>query len=99
LTYDLQGAKPGITTEGGPNRLDNVTPCSDLDQIQTTIPPLILQFILEVCISRGLTFLGPLSIRVPGTSQLDQGYPNSILDCVGWLVGRSVPTMRDYVEK
>jgi hypothetical protein len=27
----------------------------------------------------------------------------SILDCVGWLVGwsvgRSVPTMRDYVEK
>jgi hypothetical protein len=48
---------------------------SSLDQIQTTIPPLIADSSFEVCISRGLTFLGPLSISVPGTSQLDQGYP------------------------
>jgi hypothetical protein len=48
---------------------------SSLDQIQTTIPPLIVQFLLEVCISRGLTILGPLSISVLGTSQLNQGYP------------------------
>jgi hypothetical protein len=51
-----------------------VAPHSNLNQIQTTIPPLIAQFLLEVCLSRGFTFLGPLSISVPGTSQLDQGY-------------------------
>jgi hypothetical protein len=56
-------------------RLGNVAPHSILDQIQTTIPPVIAQFLLEVCISRGLTFLSPLIISVPGTSQLDQGYP------------------------
>jgi hypothetical protein len=52
-----------------------MAPRSNLDQIQTTIPPLIAQFLLEVCISCGLTFLGPLSISNSGTSQLDQGYP------------------------
>jgi hypothetical protein len=36
---------------------------------------LIAESSFEVCISRGLTFLGPLSISVPGTSQLNQGYP------------------------
>jgi hypothetical protein len=43
--------------------------CSNLDQIQTTIPPLIAESSFEVCISDGLTFLSPLSISVPGTSQ------------------------------
>jgi hypothetical protein len=51
-----------------------MTPHSNLDQIQTTILPLIAESSLEVCISQGLTFLGLLSISVPGTSQLDQGY-------------------------
>jgi hypothetical protein len=47
---------------------------SNLNQIQTTVPPLIAQSNPEACISRGLTFFGPLSISVPGTGQLDQGY-------------------------
>jgi hypothetical protein len=55
------------------NWLENVAPHSDLDNIQTTIPPLIAERNFEVCISRGLSFLGPISISVPGTSQFDQG--------------------------
>jgi hypothetical protein len=52
-----------------------MAPRSSLDQIQTTIPTLIAQILHGVCISCGLTILGPLSISVSGTSQLDQGYP------------------------
>jgi hypothetical protein len=51
-----------------------MAPHSNLDQIQTAIPPLIAESRLEICISQGLTFLGPLSISIPGTNQLDQGY-------------------------
>jgi hypothetical protein len=57
------------------NQIENRAPRSNLDQIQTTIPPLIAESSFEICKSRGLTFLGPLSISVHGTSQLDQGYP------------------------
>jgi hypothetical protein len=56
------------------NRLENMAPHSNLDHIQNTIPPLIADSSFEVCISRGLTFFGPLGIGVPGTSQLYQGY-------------------------
>jgi hypothetical protein len=56
------------------NRLENMGLRSNLDHIQTTIPRLITEGSFEVCISGGLTFLGPLSIGVPGKSQLDQGY-------------------------
>jgi hypothetical protein len=52
-----------------------MAPRSNLDQIQTTIPPLIAESSFEVCISCSLTFLSPLSISVPGTSQLDKCYP------------------------
>jgi hypothetical protein len=61
-----------------------MAPHSNLDHIQTTIPPLIAESSLEVCISCGLTILGPFSTSVPGTSQLDQGY--------------SMPTMHQLVK-
>jgi hypothetical protein len=51
-----------------------MAPHSNFNHIQTTIPPLIAECSFEVCISRSLTFLDPLSISVLGTSQLDQGY-------------------------
>jgi hypothetical protein len=51
-----------------------MAPRSKLNHIQTTIPPFIAKSIFVVCISRGLTFFGPLSKSVPGTSQLDQVY-------------------------
>jgi hypothetical protein len=59
-------------------------PHSNLDHIQTTIPPLIAESSFEVYISWGLTFLGPLSISVQGTSQLNQSF--------------SMPTMHQPVK-
>jgi hypothetical protein len=51
-----------------------MAPHSNLYHIQTTIPPLIAESCFEFCIAWGLTFLRPLSISVPGTSQLNQSY-------------------------
>ena len=48
--------------------------CSNLDRIQTTIPPLIAQSNFEACILRDLTFVSLISIIVLGTCKLNQGY-------------------------
>jgi hypothetical protein len=51
-----------------------MSPRSNLYPIQTTIPTLIAQFLLEACIPRDLMFPGLICISVPGTCKLDQGY-------------------------
>jgi hypothetical protein len=56
------------------HHLENMSLRSILYRIQTTIPTLIAQFVLEACIPRDLTIPGHISISVPGTRKLDQGY-------------------------
>jgi hypothetical protein len=55
-------------------QLENMSPRSNLYCIQTTVPPLIAQFLLDACIPRNLMIPGLISISVPGTHQLDQEY-------------------------
>lgn len=57
-----------------------MSPCSNLYHIQTTFPTLIAQFLLEACIPRDLTIPGLISISVPGTRKLNQGYSMPAMD-------------------
>jgi hypothetical protein len=57
-----------------------MSPCSYLYHIQTTIPTLIAQLLLKACTPRDPTIPGLISISVPGTCKLDQGYSMPTMD-------------------